>query len=179
VLLLTGVWSSITLWQKIHTESYINGSIDLTNEMFFESFTYDNSLFDDAVVFAHDIYDTTNTYLWQSENLPTVADFNGIDKIYLSSSSPDNSQARYQIEINNYRILDATINAGGVIARINIDFYDTENNLLCAGYYDIFVRFLSNRTELEIKTTGQQNANFIEQYFTDNGLRIKIKEILQ
>jgi hypothetical protein len=166
VLLLTGVWSSITLWQKIHTASYINGSIDLTNEMFFESFTYDNSLFDDAVVFAHDIYDTSNTYLWQSENLPTVADFNGIDKTY-------------QIEINNYRILDATINAGGVIARINIDFYDTENNLLCSAFYDLSVRFLSNRTELEIKTTGQQNANFIEQYFADNGLRLKFKEILQ
>ena len=100
------------------------------------------------VVFSHDIYDLADTYAWNSENLPTVPDFNGTSKIY-------------QVEINGYRIFDSTINAGGVIARINIDFYATENNLLCTAYYDLSVRFLSNRTELSINTTGQQNANFI------------------
>jgi hypothetical protein len=166
--MLTGVWAGITLWRKVHAESYINGSINITNEFYFESFTYDNSLFTDTVVFPPATpYDTADTiYSWQSENLPTVPDFNGIEKTY-------------QIEVNGYRIFNAVINAGGVIIRTNIDFYDTANNLLCSAYYDLSVRFLSNRTEIEIKTTGQQNANFIEQYFADNGLRIKVKEILK
>jgi len=168
VLMLLGVYSGITMWQKIHAESYINGSINITNEFYFESFTYDNSLFGNAVVFPPTTpYDTPDTiYAWQSENLPTVPTFNGTEK-------------QYQIEVNGYRIFGATVNAGGVIIRTNIDFYDTENNLLCSAYYDLSVRFLSNRTELEIRTKGQQNANFIEQFFADNGLRIKIKELIK
>lgn len=164
-LMLVGIWSGITLWQKVHSESYIHGSIKVTNDLYLESFAYDNSLFGDAIVFVNDIYDITNTYTWTSENLPTVPDFNGATNTY-------------QIEINGYRIFDATINAGGVLVRTNIDFYDTENNLLCDGYYDLSIRFLSNRTEVSVKTVGQQNANFIEQYFADNGLRITIKEVI-
>jgi hypothetical protein len=165
VCVLVGVWSGITLWQKVHAESYINGSIDITNDLYTESFTYDNSLFDDVIAFSHDIYDETDTYAWQSENLPTVTDFNGVTKTY-------------RIEVNGYRIFNATISAGGVLVRTYIDFYDTENNLLVDAYYDLSIRFLSNKTEVEVKTTSQQNANFIEQYFTDNGLRISIKEVL-
>lgn len=169
VLMLVGIWSGITLWQKVHAESYINGSITVTNNLYFESFTYNNSLFSEVIVFndndlANDNNFETHNYSWSSVNLPTVTDFNGITKVY-------------QVEINGYRIFDATINAGGVLTRINIDFYDSENNLSCAGYYDLSVRFLSNRTELFVKTVGQKNANFIEQYFADNGLRITIKEI--
>lgn len=163
-LMLVGIWSGIMLWQKVHAESYINGSIKVTNDLYFESFTYDNSLFSEVIVFTNDIYDKTNTYIWTSENLPTVPDFNGVNN-------------KYQIEINGYRIFDAAINAGGVLVRTNIDFYGTENNLLCRVYYDLSIKFLSNKTEVSIKTVGQQNANFIEQYFADNGLRIKIKEI--
>jgi len=166
--MLLGVWSGITMWQKIHSESYINGSINITNEFYFESFTYDNYLFNEAIVFPPTTpYDTEETvYAWASENLPKVPTFNGIENTY-------------QIEVNGYRIFGATINAGGIIIQTSIDFYDTENHLLVASYYNLSIRFLSNRTELEIKTKGQQNANFIEQYFADNGLRIKIKEILK
>lgn len=168
VLILVGIWSGITLWQKMNAESYIHGSINVTNDLYLESFIYDNSLYSQIIAFNDDNlgddnnFDTHN-YSWSSKNLPTVSDFNGIAKVY-------------QVEINGYRIFDATINAGGVLARINIDFYGPENNLLCKGYYDLSIRFLSNRTEISVKTVGKQNADFVEQYFDDNGLRITIKE---
>ena len=42
----------------------------------------------------------------------------------------------------------------------------------------ISVKFLSGKTQLTLATTGNENASFLEQYFSDNGMRLQIIEIL-
>ena len=60
----------------------------------------------------------------------------------------------------------------------DMDFYDTEGNIINSAAMKISVRFLSNKTMLTLTTNGQESASFLEQYFADNGIRLKVIEIL-
>ena len=94
-----------------------------------------------------------------------VEDFNGKDK-------------EYQVTLNEHILLNCDINAGSVFAITTIDFYDTNNNILCSATLQISIKFLSNKTILTLSTTGNENASFLEQYFSDFGIRLKVIEIL-
>ena len=74
--------------------------------------------------------------------------------------------------------MNSDIAAGTVFAKFNIDFYDTEGNIINSAAMKISVRFLSNKTMLTLTTNGQESASFLEQYFADNGIRLKVIEIL-
>ena len=43
---------------------------------------------------------------------------------------------------------------------------------------EISIKFLSGKTQLTLSTVGQEKASFLEQYFADNGIRLKVLEIL-
>ena len=43
----------------------------------------------------------------------------------------------------------------------------------------ISILFLSGKTQLTITTTGKENASFLEQYFADNGIRLRVNQIYQ
>ena len=40
------------------------------------------------------------------------------------------------------------------------------------------IKFLSNKTQLILSTIGKESASFLEQYFNNNGIRLKVVEIL-
>jgi hypothetical protein len=113
------------------------------------------------VVFYHDLYDDTNTYSFEKDLLK-VDDFDGQKKTY-------------QVVLNDYVLLNTEINAGSVFATVNMDFYNIEGK---SATLKISVKFLSGKTQLTLATTGNENASFLEQYFTDNGIRLQIIEIL-
>ena len=58
-----------------------------------------------------------------------------------------------------------------------MDFYDTDGQIANSAVLKISVKFLSGKTRLTLATTGSVNAQFLEQYFTDNGIRLQIIEI--
>ena len=158
-LMITGVFCGIRLYELVTRESYINGSINIQNQFSVESFSYANT----SVEFYHDIYDTTDTYAYTIDLLK-VDDFNG--------------QANtYQLVLNGYILFDTQITAGSVYAKVNLDFYNTDGEIVCSSYMDISIKFLSSRTTLSLTTTGGENASFLTQYFRDNGIRLKINEI--
>jgi hypothetical protein len=163
-LILSGVYCGIKWYTDAHAESYIKGSINISNELTQESFSF--SAVKNPVQFYHDEYDTTDTYSFTAENLPKVPDFNGIANTY-------------QITLNKYLILDPTITAGSIAFRLSIDFYGINNNLMCSAYMDISIRFLTNRTELQISTIGAENSQFLQQYITDNGFELYVQQILK
>lgn len=99
------------------------------------------------------------------KELLKVEDFNGKEKTY-------------QVILNDYVLLNCDIAAGSVFATVNMDFYDTDGNVINNATMKISVRFLSNKTILTLTTNGQESAGFLEQYFADNGIRLKIVEIL-
>ena len=160
VLIVVGVFCGIRLYKEIKAESYVNGSIDISNRFSQESFTYSST----SVVFYHDLYDDTNTYSFEKDLLK-VDDFDGQKKTY-------------QVVLNDYVLLNTEINAGSVFATVNMDFYNTEGKIVNSATLKISVKFLSGKTQLTLATTGNENASFLEQYFTDNGIRLQIIEIL-
>jgi len=159
-LVIAGAFCGVRLYQLVTAESYINGSIDIENRFTMESFSYAET----GVEFYHDIYDTTNTYAY-SVDLQRVDDFDGARKTY-------------QVVLNDYFVPETQITAGSVFATVYMEFYSTNGGLLCSAHFNISVKFLSNKTSLTLSTTGGENASFLSQYFRDNGIRLKINEIL-
>lgn len=155
-----GVFCGIQLYREVKAESYINGSIDISNRFSQESFKYSST----SVVFYHDLYDDTDIYTFEKDLLK-VDDFNGKEKTY-------------QVVLNDYILLGSEINAGSVFATIDLDFYNTDGNLIDSANMKISIKFLSNKTQLTLATTGSENAQFLEQYFADNGIRLLVNEIL-
>lgn len=160
VFICLGVFCGIELYRDVKAESYINGSIDISNRFSKESFNYSST----SVVFYHDIYDDTNTYYFEID-LVKIEDFNGKTK-------------EYKVVLNDYILIDTDIKAGSVFAVINMDFYDTTGQVVCSSPMNIAIQFLSSKTTLVLSTTGQTNARFFEQYFSDNGIRLVVDEII-
>ena len=160
ILIIVGVFCGIELYKEIKAESYVNGSIDISNKFSQESFNYSSS----SVAFYHDDYDTTDTYTFQKDLL-VVDSFNGLENTY-------------QVVLNDYILFDTEFNAGSIFSTIDIDFYDTDGNIVCNADMKISIVFLSNKTQLTLATVGDKNSSFLQQYFTDNGIRLRVVEIL-
>jgi len=142
-------------------ESYVRGSIDIQNQFSMTSFSYVNT----SVEFYNDIYDSSNTYIYETALL-RVDDFNGLKN-------------KYEVVLNGYTITETQVSAGAVFSKVYLDFYDTSGNLICSSSLDISIKFLSDKTTLTIATVGSMNASFLTQYFADNGIRLKINQILK
>ena len=160
VLIVIGVFSGIELYNEIKAESYVNGSIDISNQFSQESFNYSST----SVVFYHDLYDDTDTYSFDID-LVKVETFNGKEK-------------NYRLILNDYILLDSEFNSGSIFSKIVIDFYNTDGEMVCNSEMNISIKFLSNRTQLQLSTTGNESASYLEQYFSDNGIRLVVMEIL-
>ena len=160
ILIVVGVFSGIELYKEIKAESYINGSIDITNKFSQESFNYSST----SVVFYHDIYDDTDSYLFEIDLLK-VDTFNGKEK-------------EYKVLLNDYILIDSEFNAGSIFSIMNIDFYNTNGELVHNAEMKISIKFLSNKTLLQLSTNGSESAQYLEQYFSDNGIRLVVNEIL-
>lgn len=160
ILVIVGVFCAIGLYKEVKAESYVNGSIDISNKFSQESFNYSST----SVVFYHDLYDETDTYSFEKDLLK-VDDFNGKDK-------------QYQVVLNDFVLVNADIKAGSVYSLITMDFYNTDGELINNAEMNLSIKFLSSKTTLTLSATGQENASFFEQYFADNGIRLKVIEIL-
>jgi len=160
ILIVVGVFCGIELYKEVKAESYVNGQIDISNKFSQESFNYSST----SVTFYHDLYDDTEIYSFEKDLLK-VDDFNGLEK-------------EYQIILNDYILIGSEINAGSVFSTITMDFYDTEGQMIHQSTMQISIQFLSNKTQLSLATTGESSAKFLEQYFADNGIRLRILEIL-
>lgn len=160
ILIIVGVFCGIELYKEIKAESYVNGSIDISNKFSQESFNYSSS----SVAFYHDDYDTTDTYTFQKDLL-VVDSFNGKEKTY-------------QVILNDYILFNTEFNPGSIFSNVAIDFYDTKGNVICNADMKISIVFLSNKTQLTLATVGDKNSSFLQQYFTDNGIRLRVVEIL-
>lgn len=151
----SGVFCGVRWFQDSHTESYIRGSINLGNQFYAEEFKFPG----DTVV----LKKNGDNYSYTQDHLAKVP-FDGVNN-------------QYRFTFNHYIIYDAEYTAGTAKARISIDFYDTDNQLSAEIYFDIMLRFLSNRTELVITTSSEKNSQFANQYFADNNCRIVIEKI--
>lgn len=160
ILIIVGTFCGIQFYREVKSESYINGSIDISNKFSQESFNYSST----SLVFYHDLYDDTDTYIFEKDLLK-VDDFNGVDNTY-------------QLWLNDFIILDVHFNSGSIYAVVNIDFYNEYGEIINNSEMNMSIKFLSSKTQLILSTIGNDNASFLEQYFSDNGIRIRVIKIL-
>lgn len=159
ILVIVGTFCGIQLYKEVKAESYINGSIDISNKFSQENLNYSST----SLVFYHDLYDDSDTYSFE-QDLLKVENFNG-------------KKNTYELWLNDFIILDAEFNAGSVYSTVQLDFYNEYGSIIHSAKLNISVKYLSSKTELTLSTKGQESASFLEQYFTDNGIRLKIVEI--
>ena len=161
VVLISGVFCGIGVFNEIKAESYIVGSINISNKFSQESFSYYTS----SVVFYYDEYsETEDLYEFKIDLLPTE-DFNGKEK-------------NYETYINDFNLINATYDVGYVSFEMPIDFYSIENNVVCSAKVYGTIKFYNDRTSLALSVIGDQESQFITRYFEDNGLRIQVIEKL-
>ena len=146
----------VQLYKEITAKSYVNGSIDIQNQFVAESFVYSTS----NIVFNKE---SENFYLYEIDLIP-VDNFNGEEK-------------EYEVKLNYYDLFNAEIKAGFVNSEIQIDFYDTNGELLNSSNLNIKVEFLSNKTNLKISTGSLEESEYLTQYFQDRGFTLKILEL--
>lgn len=158
LLIIAGVFCGTSVFMEMSEESYINGSIDITNSSTQESFYYSNS----SLVFYNDIYDETETYYYTID-LTAIEDFDGLNK-------------DYDVYVNGYEIFDESIYAGRVECILNLTFYNTDAESLDNAALNIKIEFLADKSTLTIYTTTYTSATYLESYFENNGLLIKINE---
>lgn len=128
VLIVVGVFCGIRLYKEVKAESYVNGSIDISNRFSQESFVYSST----SVVFYHDLYDETETYTFTKDLLKTE-NFDGLKN-------------KYHVTLNDYILLDSQITAGTVFSTLNMDFYNTDGVIVCSASMEIKIEFLSNKS---------------------------------
>lgn len=161
IFIFVGAFCGISLFREIKAESYINGSIDISNQFSQESFNYSST----SLVFYHDLYDDTDTYKFE-QDLLKVETYNG-------------QENEYQVWLNDFILLDTEFNAGSVYSTVKMDFYDEYGTVVCNASLEISIKFLSSKSALTLSTVGLENASFFEQYFADNGIRLRVVQILQ
>ncbi len=159
--IISGLYCGIKWFQDAHRESHIIGSLEVNNKKMKENFIFSNAK--NAIVFYHDDYDETELYSFTSE-LEAIPTFDGNKK-------------QYEIMLNDYLILEPTILFRMVAFRVFINFVDVDSSILCETYFDVEIKFLTDKTEFRIEVTGDEDRQYIERYIESNGFELYINEI--
>lgn len=161
ILIFAGVICGINLVKEVTSKSYINGESNTGNLNTSESLNYSRS----SLVFYDDIYDEQDIHTFTVD---------------LASVNFDGEKNDYLIEINGYTLQDDNIEvqAGTMSAVFYLDFHGTDGELLCEASLDINIKFISNKTTLSLTSDSYDEARYIEQYFSDYGIRLKVLEVI-
>ena len=158
---LSGIYFGITWYKDAHSESHIVGSLDVNNNLTLENFSYSNA--EHPIVFYHDDYDESGLYYFTAE-LEAVPTFDGDKK-------------EYEIMLNDYLVLEPTILFRMVSFRVYINFEDLDTSLLCETYFDVTIKFWSDKTDFRIEMYGAENSQYVERYINGNGFELFINEV--
>lgn len=162
IFIMIGVICGINLYKEVTAKSYINGDIDIENLETLESFKYSSS----SLVFYDDIYDNKDLYTF-------TIDLTKVDSF-------DGEKNEYLIEINDYIIQTDNVrtSAGEISAIYYLDFHGVDGEVLCEASLDIDIKFISNKTTLSLVADSYAEASYLEQYFSDYGIRLKVLEVI-
>ena len=155
IIIAVGILSTIGLVKELKAESYVNGSIDIPTN-------------------------TEQVLNYSATNLTLYDDPNDNLSIYsysttLPSTTFDGNEYRYNVSLNEYKLIDITIGAGYIYAVATMSFYNVNGDLQCEAIINISILFLSNETQLQISVEGTEQSEYIEQYFNDNGIRLLVE----
>ena len=159
--ILSGVYCGIKWYKDAHSKSHVIGALEVNNNTTQDNFSYSNA--ENPIVFYHDDYNSTGLYYFTAE-LDAVPSFDGDKK-------------QYEILLNDYLILEPTILFRMVSFRVYINFKDVDSSLLCETYFDVSIKFLSDKTDFRIEMYGEENSQYVARYIESNGFELFINEI--
>ena len=159
--ILSGIFFGIKWFKASHSKSHVIGSLDVNNSLTQDNFSYSNA--ENPIVFYHDDYDTTELYTFTAE-LKAVPSFDGDKK-------------QYEILLNDYLVLEPTILFRAVSFRVYINFEDLDKSILCETYFDVTIKFWSDKTDFRIEMYGAENSQYVERYINGNGFELFINEV--
>lgn len=164
VLIVAGVICGIMYFEKVSAESYVTGSIDIENKFVSESFNYTAS----SLSFS-DVDDSSesssNKHFYFTTNLLPVENFNG-------------EECSYSVTLNGCDIYDVKTSLGIVSFDFELNFYAPDGSLSFESLMHCNITFLNNKTVLRFDCYGEENKNYLETYFSGNGIRLTVLESL-
>jgi len=155
MVIFIGIICFVDLFHRMTATGFIRGSIDINNRFVTASFRYVNT---SGIALAGE----DGVYEYRMQLLP-VEDFDGI-------------RNQYYVTLNEFILFGARIDAGGVLADFIINFYDTQGANITTATMHISIRFLANQTVMVLTVEGSQQAQFIQQYFRNNGIRLLVNQ---
>lgn len=154
IIIAVGILSTIGIIKEVRADSYVRGSIEIptqSQEMINYSATQLTLYGDDAGVYS---------YIATMQSV----DFNG-------------EKYKYQTVFNGYTLLNIEYGAGYILAEIPVRFYDVQGQLQSTATINLSIWYLSNETRIKIAVIGAEQAQNIEQYVKDNGIRICVEKL--
>ena len=146
----------------IAPESYVIGSVKYED---YKELAIKDYISDDEVIFSQNIndvtfakVDSTATYEYNFD----TKQFNGIEKDYI-------------IYVNNYMINSLEENAGTIGGTYNLNYYDTEKQVLCSSDINIDFSFYSLRSVLKV-TLNYSDLGYLMKYFESDNFIITLTE---
>lgn len=87
----------------------------------------------------------------------------------------DGSQADYILIVNGKPANEVKVSNGEISGNLDLNFYDTEGELITTSHLEILIEFLASDTRLTFKTQNINNSNaYLYRYLNINGFNLKI-----
>lgn len=162
LIIISGCICGVKCYREITAESYVSGSINIKNNFIADTFEYNVSSFD-----LHKDNESEEDLYSNYAYCQKVEGFKGTTK-------------KYKVIFNDYTLSDedVKITAGSVAFNLTFNFTGVESEELNTPTISVLVKFLNNKTTLDVACVGKTEASYMQQYFTDYGFRLAIKEIV-
>ena len=155
LVLIAAVMFSYYYNTYIAPESFVIGSVQLED---YKTLPIKDYLSDDTVLFSQNINDVT----FSNKNGVAIYEYNFDAKDF------NGEERDYLICVNDYIVNDLVENAGTISGTCNLNYYDTEKQVLCASAIRIDFSFYSLKSLLRV-TVNSEDLGYLMNYFrTDN-----------
>lgn len=153
LVIFVGVYSTGSFIHELNMKGYVNGDIQLINSITKNNFYWSSN----SIVFNYD--ENLNVYTFENNFVPT--EFDGEHNLY-------------NVEFNDYLLFDSKITSGAISSIVNMDFRDTNGEIVDSGDMSIIIKYLSDRTTLKLSVKDKTHASYLEKYFKDYSFKINV-----
>lgn len=158
LVIFIGIYSTGSFIHELNMKGYVNGDIQLINSITKSNFYWSSN----SIVFNYD--ENSKVYIFENNFVPT--EFDGEHNLY-------------NVEFNDYLLFDSKITSGAINSIVNMDFRDTNGEIVDSGDMSITIKYFSDRTALKLSVKDKTHASYLEKYFKDYSFKINVylKEI--
>lgn len=156
VMIICAIYCGVNFIKEVNQEGYINGSLSLINSKTQSDFYFSTN----SVVFN----ESGSSYVYE-KSFVRVQDVDGVNN-------------KYNVKLNDYLLFNSKCSYGAIYAGTDMDFLDTNGELIESVYFDLNIQFLSDKTVLKLITYSLEDVTYLEKYFSDFGFIINVYKVV-